>query len=107
MSIYDEYSEQYRLEELEISERTEAFMEKLKDEEIIKVAKEALEAEESEHVLEEFDLVSKIVDYYDEYKKISAKQKYCLCKAIAEMDYFFNEHFDIEYFRKTHLGNEE
>lgn len=107
MSIYDKYSEQYRLEELEISERTEAFMEKLKDGEIIKVAKEALEAEESEHVLEEFDLVSKIVDYYESQKRLSAKQKYCLCRAIAEMDYFYNEHFDVNYFYESHFGEDK
>lgn len=107
MSTYDENLERYRLEELEIQERTEVFMEKLKDEEIITLAKEALNEEESGYILEEFDLVSKIVDYYDEYKKISDKQKYCLCKAIAEMDYFFNEHFAVNYFYESHFGEDK
>ena len=107
MNTYDEYSERYRLEELEISERIEAFMTELKDEEIIKVAKEALEAEESEYIIEEFDLVSKIVDYYDKNRRVSDKQKYCLCRAIAEVDYFYNEHFDVNYFYESHFGEDK
>lgn len=106
MSTYDEHSEQYRLEELEVQERTEAFL-SFSNEEIITLARQALEEEESEYTIEEYDLVGKILDYYDENRRISDKQRYCLCRAIAEKDYFYNEHFDIEYFRKTHLGNEE
>lgn len=107
MSTYDEHSERYRLEELEIQERTEVFMEKLKDEEIITLARQALEEEESECIIEEYGLVGKILDYYDKNRRISDKQRYCLCRAIAEKDYFYNEHFDIEYFRKIHLGGED
>lgn len=106
MSIYEEHEERYRLEELEIQERAETFL-SFTDKEIITLARQVLEEEESEYIIEEYDLVGKILDYYDKGRRISDKQRYCLCRAIAEMDYFFNEHFDIEYFRKTHLGNEE
>lgn len=106
VSIYDEHEERYRLEELEISERAETFL-SFTDKEIITLARQVLEEEESEYIIEEYDLVGKILDYYDKSRRISDKQRYCLCRAIAEKDYFYNEHFDIEYFRKTHLGNEE
>jgi len=107
VSTYDEHTERYRLEELEIGERVVAFMAELKDEEIVKAAKEALEGEESDYILEEYDLISKIIDYYDKNGRISDKQRYCLCRAIAEIDFFYNEHFDIGYFRIQHLSEED
>jgi hypothetical protein len=48
-----------------------------------------LEDEDLIYLIEEHDLVSKIMDYYREHGILSEKQKYCLCRAIAEVDYHY------------------
>lgn len=59
------------------------------NEEIAKEVEYILEDEELTYFIEEHDLVSKIMDYYRENGRLSEKQKYCLCRAIAEVDYHY------------------
>lgn len=65
------------------------------DEEIVKLAKESIEHDSIEYILEELDLVLKIIDYYDKHKKLSVKQKFCLCRAIAEVDHHYYEIYGV------------
>lgn len=90
MSRYEEDSIDYQLYEARMQEFIEKIME-FSEERIYELANKAIKAEHSDYVLDHTDLITNILQYYKRHKKLSTKQKLCLCRAIADIEYFYKE----------------
>lgn len=74
---------------------------------IIKLTKEILETKEHKYIIDNFKLIAKIIKYYKKYKKLSQKQKYHLCVAIAEIEHHYEEQGFHGYFGLSSLISNE
>lgn len=90
-SVFEEHTVKYKLFLIFAEDVTEE-LKTYSDQELIAITREMLEEKELRSILYNARLISGILKYYRKYNKLSEKQRFCLCRAIAEAEYHYLEH---------------